>query len=298
MALVQVFQESDRGVASPPWETASRGVVSLLVMLEFSAAQYVELSYQFGLMLGKWGKTEPSQISFNDCFTRLMADVSALGLPVTFELLSGWFAEVMEQNPGKASWNGTSLEFTGDIKYDDARVCHHLETIHKSLKAELGAVLFRAIPRERAKYSNAKWLESSSIQTKFPTAFKELDRAGACYSLGQSTASVFHCMRAMEPALIALAKPFNISTAHENWNVIIEGIERSVREYGKQLAKSQQKNDDETFYGAATSHLFFVKNAWRNHVAHGPDSYSDDEALKILSHTLEFVESLCARLQE
>jgi hypothetical protein len=105
-------------------------------------------------------------------------------------------------------------------------------------------------------------------------------------------------MRALEPALTALAKPFpHISPTHENWQNIIEQIETAVRAIGQQ-PKSQQKIDEEKFFGAAASHLYFVKNAWRNHVAHARDSYSDDEAVKVLSRTLEFIESLCPRLQE
>src|SRR5260370_37906405 len=105
-------------------------------------------------------------------------------------------------------------------------------------------------------------------------------------------------MRALEPALTAIAKPFpHISTAHENWQNIIEQIESAVRAIGQQ-PKSQQKIDDEKFFGAATSHLYFVKNAWRNHAAHARDSYSGDEAVRILTQTLEFIESLSPRFQE
>jgi hypothetical protein len=104
-------------------------------------------------------------------------------------------------------------------------------------------------------------------------------------------------MRALESGLTALAKPFNVSSAHENWQNIIEQIESAVRALGNQT-KSQQKIDDEKFFGAAVSHLYFVKNAWRNHVAHARDNYGDDEALRILQHSQEFIESLCPRLQE
>jgi hypothetical protein len=104
-------------------------------------------------------------------------------------------------------------------------------------------------------------------------------------------------MRSLEPALSALAAPFGVSASHDNWQNIIEQIESKARNLGQQ-PKSQQKIDDETFYGGATSHLYFVKNAWRNHVAHTRDSYSDDEAVKIMQRSLEFVESLCPRLHE
>ena len=69
------------------------------------------------------------------------------------------------------------------------------------------------------------------------------------------------------------------------------------RQY-EHIKKSAQKSEDEKFFGAATAHLYFVKNAWRNHVAHTRDSYSDGEALKVMQRTADFVESLCGRLSE
>jgi hypothetical protein len=296
MALASVVQ-IESGVACPPWEATPYGVVSLLAMLEFSARDYVELTYQIGLMLGASDPKKVNTQIIGERLGNLLSEARRLGLPVTNEHLDALIREMLASNP-HIDFDVDGTVRIGNMQVDAPRFFQQIESIYTILRAELGAILFRAIPRERVKYSNAEWLKSSPVQEKFPTSFSELNRAGTSYALGQSTASVFHSMRALEPALVALAQPFgNISTAHENWQTIIEQIERAVRELGKQ-EKSQQKMDDETFFGAATSHLYFVKNAWRNHVAHARDSYSDDEAVKILSRTLEFVESLCPRLQE
>jgi hypothetical protein len=240
---------------------------------------------------------QPDSTSVGEKLSMLTSETSRLGLRVTKEHIDTLVTEIVNANPNcmTPTLDG-KFQFTFDT-IDAKRVCHHLENIYVTMRAELGAILFRAIPKERAEYNNAEWLKKSVVQTKFPTSFKELERAGVCYSLGQPTASVFHCMRALEPALTTLAASFKISTSHEYWQKIIEQIEGAVRALGQQ-PKSQQKIDDETFFDSATSHLYFVKNAWRNHVAHARDSYSDDEAVRILSHTLEFIESLCPRLEE
>jgi hypothetical protein len=291
------FTEDKSGVVCPPWETAPYGVVSLLAMLEFSARDYIEMANQIGILLGSIRGKQPDVTFLGNKLGDLGRECDRLNLLITKEHITTMMFEIMGEQ-------GSNVQFAKDgtvtVKggLEQSRVCHHIESIYVALRGELGALLFKVIPLNRARYNNSGWLKTSIIQSSFPTSFKELERAGICYSLGQPTASVFHSMRALEPSLIALAKPFpHISPAYENWQTIIEQIESAVRAIGQQ-PKSQQKIDDEKFYGAATSHLYFVKNAWRNHVAHARDSYSDDEAVKILSHTLEFIESLCPRLQE
>jgi hypothetical protein len=299
MALASV-KESE-GVNSPPWETAPYGVVSLLTMLEFSARDYIEITYQFGKVLAILRKEQPGQIDLSEAMQKLLEEANRLGLLVTREALGEFLLEMVKTHPSNVTMRGEGADRTFYFKNADLasdRTAHHIEAIYSTLKAELRTTLFKVIPRERVRYNDAGWLKDSRIESPFPTSFRELVRGGACYSLSQPTACVFHSMRALEPALSALAKPFpHISTAHENWQNIIEQIETAVRAIGQQ-PKSQQKIDEEKFFGGVVSHLYFVKNAWRNHVAHARDSYSDDEAVKVLSHTLEFIESLCPRLQE
>ena len=254
-------------------------------------------------MLAALRKPAPDIRDFSKAIETLLAETNRMGLLVTRDALGEMLLEVVKTNPGSVKMTGEgderTIHFT-DTGLPSERMCHHVEAIYATMKAELGTVLLKAIPREKIQYSNSEWLKHSEIQFKFPMSFKELDRAGVCYSLGQPTASVFHSMRALEPALSALsalAKPFNVPSTHDNWQNIIVQIESAIRCLGQQQ-KSQQKIDDETFFGAAVSHLYFVKNAWRNHVAHTRDSYSDDEAAKIMQHSLEFMESLCPRLSE
>lgn len=301
--LCRHLQGQTWGRSTPRWETATDGVVSLFAMLEFAARDYVDIAYRFGIVLGavRGQPPEGQAIDIAKELKKLSQETNRLGLSVTRDAVGAFILECMSTHPGSVSVTGSGddrVVHFQNLGLSNERTYFHVEAIYATLRAELQAVQFKMIPRERSRYSNGEWLKDSVIQTHFPTSFKELDRAGKCYGYGQGTAAVFHSMRALEPALVALAAPFpQISPAHENWNAIIEQIECAVRELGKQK-KSQQKTDDETFFGAATQHLYFVKNAWRNHVAHGRESYGDDEAAKIMSRTLEFTESLCSRFKE
>lgn len=283
----------------PIWSmmVEKEGVVSLLDMFEFAAREYLDLAHRIGLFLGAScnQKIEPHVLT--DAFPKLIEEANKLGLVATREHLGVFILEVIKQDPSKATLTPDGVLRVSDTLFATPRLCHHLEAIYTSLRAELGSILFRGIPRERNQFYSPEWLRESAISVKFPTSLVELRRAGVCYALGQSTASVFHSMRALEPGLFALAGEFEISATHDNWQVIIDQIEAAAKKLGAQ-PKSQKKIDDEKFFGSAASHLYFVKNAWRNHVAHTRDSHSDDDALKIMRDTVQFIESLCGRLGE
>jgi hypothetical protein len=274
------------------------GVVSLLDMLEFAAKDFAEISYTFGIILGESNKLfsqDPNVLG--NALGQLLVHASHLGLDVTTQHLISLIGEMCKENPENLKhFQGTNkMVFTAPI--DTARMLYHIESLHSTMLAELGSSVFKAVPKERKAYCDPKWLAETEIPTKFPTSLTEFQRAGNCYAFGQPTACVFHSMRALEPCLNALAGYFGVSFSQENWQKVIQEIETKVRCLGNQ-AKSQKKLEDEKFFGGATAELYFVKNAWRNHVAHTRDSYGDDEAFRVMQHAVQFVESLCPRLGE
>lgn len=296
-------------IGSPAWETADHGVVSLLDMFEFAAQDFVDISYRFGILIEAASRPRPLvgdleiknlETKIGNCFGDLFSKGSRMGLKVTTDQMISFFkelhaqasAEVQEQNL-KNLINGILLA-TGPM--DTARMSHYAEMLQSTMKSELSSMLFFSVSKERNDYAK-NWVTSDEILDKFPTSAVELNRGARCFAFGEPTACVFHAMRALESGLTALANVFSVPAEHENWHNIIEGIEAAVRELGK-LPKGQAKVEEEKFFGGAVSHLYFVKNAWRNHVAHSRDSYSDGEARKILDRSKDFIESLCPRLQE
>lgn len=268
-------------------------------MLEFPVSDYLQVANRFGQIVGSATALKTKDIEpdlLKDSITFLYEETVRLKLSVTHQQLSQMVAELAKKNPDSVTVSGKRMEIKGAALNMD-RLSHYVESIYLTLTAELDSMLFKAISRDRNSFIDSSWLRDSPLVSAFPTAFKDLERSGICYALGQSTASVFHSMRALEPALAALAAPFAVSAQYENWQNIINDIESKVRALG-QTPKTKQKIEDEKFFGAAVSHLYFIKNAWRNHVAHTRDSYSDDEALRVLQHSREFVDSLCPRLKE
>lgn len=263
-------------------------------MLEFAAVEFVELSHRFGRLLGQSEQPDPDILG--ESLNYLLEHGPRLGLAVTVQHVYSLFAEVVGEHPERVTMTGNKVaSIKGQVSIERGK--HHVEQLYRTMIAEMETILFRAVPKERVPYCDPKWLSDTKIPEHFHTALSEFQRAGNCYALGEPTATVFHSMRAMEPGLNSLADRFGVSYEHDNWQNIIQDIEAKVRDLGK-LPKSPQKVEDEKFFGAAASQLYFVKNAWRNHVAHTRDSYSDKEAIMIMQHCVQFIESLCPRLRE
>src|SRR6266851_9408924 len=124
------MQESEE-VSWPPWEIAPCGVVSLLTMLDFSAKLYVEMSYQFGVMLANLAKIEANTTNWGDGLGQLIKDVKSLGLPVTYEQFNQMVIELIQANPGKVTYEDGQLRFK-DMDINPQRFAHHLETLYST----------------------------------------------------------------------------------------------------------------------------------------------------------------------
>lgn len=170
--------------------------------------------------------------------------------------------------------------------------------LYKRINEELESRWFGSVPTDRGDYLEDKWIvPDSSLAQHFPTATTELRAAGRCYAYGESNACVFHSMKAMEVGMNALAQRLGVPFRVEQWHVVIQSIESAVRQRsaGK---KTPRRLKDDKFYGECAAHLFFVKNAWRNHVMHVREHYNDQQAEKILDRSRTFLEGAAERLRE
>jgi HEPN domain-containing protein len=181
-----------------------------------------------------------------------------------------------------------------------------LDILIEVITEEISSQLFFFIPSNRADYYDWKLIEKikSSVFpgiTPFPNASKELMRASRCYTKGEYTACVFHTMRAAEIGLRALAIhlgivfPFEITLAQ--WNDLITKVESTIKAQEK-LPKSKAKDEELKFCSEAASQFRYFKNAYRIFVAHARESYDEDQALKIMQGTGDFIVSLSPKLKE
>jgi hypothetical protein len=134
------------------------------------------------------------------------------------------------------------------------------------------------------------------VANAFASTNVDARNAGNSYASFRHTACVFHCMRVLEKGLIALAHelqvPFTMPFEYENWQNIIEPIEKAIRNFETNQKKSPHKVETLKVYSEIASQFFYVKAAWRNHVAHSRDTYDSEQAKTILDHTGDFMRHL------
>ena len=161
--------------------------------------------------------------------------------------------------------------------------------------------LFMHLSEEEAKHYDNSAVLSESARQRFPRAYSELLHSGNCLAAGCPTASVFHSMRAAERALHAHAEmlgvtfPFSLELA--DWQNVIEGIEKKIKEM-KTLPKTDAKAAEVSFHSKAASQYWFLKDAWRNHVAHAREEYTFNQARSILAAISDLIETLSTRVEE
>lgn len=141
-------------------------------------------------------------------------------------------------------------------------------------------------------------LFGTGVSSAFPSAAFDIEEAGKCLAFERWTASVSHLMKILELGLSVLAKDLGITSGHENWQNLIEQIQKRIRTINKET-DGQDWKEKEQFYSEAALQFQFVKNAWRNHVMHIRQvNYDEGRAISIYTHVKEFMMHLGSRCRE
>jgi hypothetical protein len=170
--------------------------------------------------------------------------------------------------------------------------------IQKTIQREMRTHVFLYIkPDLQAWYRNprAKW--DRAVQ-QFPSIATEVDECSRCLALERNTASVFHLMRVLEIGLGALGKRFDVSSAHTNWETILNQIEKAIATMDQDPNRPANWKDEREFYSQCASHFRVLKDAWRNYTAHARGKYDAEEAHDILTNVRGFMQKLSTKLAE
>ena len=173
----------------------------------------------------------------------------------------------------------------GDLSND--ALAAKIQSIEVLMQKELSDKEFFYVPKERVVFYNNKSFCGELVAEKFPYAVPDIIEAGNCYALDRPTACVFHLMRVIPYGMEALAKLLKVRYTKPieclEWNGIIEPINKAVGELQK-LPKSSKKFRDQHYYSEIVQHLYFCKDAWRNHVSHAREPYDMPQARSVLDH--------------
>lgn len=165
-----------------------------------------------------------------------------------------------------------------------------VSAFHDEMEARL---LFVVEPGQAEYYSDEARLFGEAVEDSFPSASQEISDAGKCRALGRWTACVLHLMRALEPALNALAAHVDVAP-DQNWNNALNQIDAKL----KAITKATNGSADEQWASEASAHFRVIKNAWRNHAAHGRARYDKEQAVAIYDNVRSLMRTLAGKLAE
>jgi hypothetical protein len=141
---------------------------------------------------------------------------------------------------------------------------------------------FHMPPAEASWYTN-EFPFGESVVIAFPSSNIEAIEAAKCFASNRHTACVFHCV--------------NVDFGAQNWQNVIDQIEKEIRVLGKSLAGPSKTERLQRLSMAAKEFVYF-KDGWRNHVAHNRSIYDAEQALSMLNHIKAFMGALAQWLKE
>jgi hypothetical protein len=168
-----------------------------------------------------------------------------------------------------------------------------LRNISERFHDELEDQKFLHVPDALASFYEQKALFGPVVFDKFKDTRDDIKQAGNCYALGQSTAAVFHMMRAMETVVRRLARRphMNITIAPKTtWRMITGAMDDKIKAMPEKTAQQKRKRE---LWETARTTLHHVGSIWRNGTMHPAKSYSQPQAREILDACKVFMIALC-----
>jgi hypothetical protein len=262
-------------------------------MIRFRAQRFLNFAYVIGSEAG----------------TAVLGMPPLTSGPITDEQRAGlgWFASQLlaETNENKLKVSAHLTESLADLlgsvyPLEQERVSEALRSVRKALEKELlDSYLLKVDDPKVTYYHQCEELWGIGF-TSFPLAQSDMIDSCRCYACDLYGGCVHHCMGVLQDGLHSLAKSLDVAFEFPlglaTWGEIVTKVDATIKNLESKSRGS--RDEDLTFYSEAASHFRYLKNAWRNHVAHNRETYDDVQAHSVLGHTQDFMKHLSTRLKQ
>lgn len=218
--------------------------------------------------------------------------LSGLALPVSIGLTAARIHEELKEAD-------MLISNRGHWPYRDRhRVFTIVNELKRNVAAELGTKLFFLVPSRRAKWYRPDDLPlfGNEVDATFPESTREISEAARCFAFGRWTACVFHLMRGAERALQSWGDdlPVDRERGQCGPNDFLKAADRRILDLTK-AQRSAARDEWIKYWSETTGHVRQMMSAWRNHAAHGKETYDESQALSVLTHSEGLLRRLCVR---
>jgi hypothetical protein len=202
----------------------------------------------------------------------LRAECERIGLSLSADTASdlvAWLDKALHAKPDDAF-----VEIGGEIYM---RLTAYLDEVRNVLRREIGSRKVLVIDSSHGRlWAPSEPLFGPAVHKRFKAARGDIEMAGKRLALEQSTACVFHLMRAMEVAVRRLAKRVGMTvTPSTTWVVLTGGMDGKIKRM-PEATKAQTRKKEA--WGEAKAHLHEVGKLWRNKTMHPAKSYTPRQA--------------------
>jgi len=221
-------------------------------------------------------------------------------------LLAVHFAQALrlESTHNRVWENGpfTMAVKCGNLTFQEVR--NELKVLRESIQADLEKRHFVFILPDRAALLTGMHETFAPIWLEIPDSYSDTTEAINCYALERNTAAVYHLMRVAEYGLRRLARKLRVSLTHKgkacpvefgDWEKVITAIKGKIDE-ARTLPAGPHKQRKLELYSDAADHCVFMKDIWRNNVAHARRPYKSSEALGVIERVRDFMHFLALTL--
>jgi hypothetical protein len=174
--------------------------------------------------------------------------------------------------------------------YTASEMLAELILLNQTIIQELAKRKLAYIAQPYDIYFEQEKLFGDSVFEIFPESRQDLKDAGNCLAASLPTASVFYLMRVSEHGLRTLAKKMKVKLTHSgkpcplefgDWDKVITAIRNKITEARKLPAGPKRQAKLEA-YSSAADHCEYMKDIWRNNMAHTRKPYNSSEAVGVL----------------
>jgi len=257
-----------------PWRVRQWRIVTLLEILEHNAEAFCRLSSVLGQAIFIYRLGNPNE----DTLHGLVGSLGELQREI----------ERLEMTSVNRHIERIKSDMFDRHLYPTER---SIEQLYDRLRDALADRFFLAIPPETAPlYQQPEPLFGKGVDDAFPNSAEDISEAGKCLALGRATASVFHLMRAMEAAIRRLCTKLQIHNTERDWGKLLSDISEKI--------EAMPKGDKRNRWSETHTHLYHVKQAWRNDTMHPKQTYTTEEAKRIFDAVNVFMSALSVRVSE
>jgi hypothetical protein len=195
----------------------------------------------------------------------------ARGLVQTFAGLCYLTCRAVEMDSAAQQFKFITEDLEEGRLDDDGKLAERLDLAMRSFREDLVERYFFRVEAKKKGYYGADF--GPEVTAAFPSAVDDIREANTCYALERYVASVLHLMRAVEVALLALAKERQVKfprgpLAWQDWQTIISNIASKVDDGAGKWQRGPEKDAFVEFYNGALGEFRAFKDVYRNVTMH------------------------------